>query len=31
MQQQKGFGLVQYAEVMHAVMTTLGYPEYGQC
>lgn len=29
MQQQKGFGLVQYAEAMHAVMMTLGYPEYG--
>ncbi|THC99846.1 hypothetical protein EYZ11_000658 [Aspergillus tanneri] len=25
---QKGFGLVQYAEAMHAVMSALGYDEY---
>ena len=25
---QKGFGLAQYAECMHAVMLALGYQEY---
>lgn len=26
---QRGFGLAQYAEAMHGVMTALGYEEYG--